>query len=39
VLSEEIIRKQRKSWIRVDDSYSLYDAFENDSEVQNYLNK
>jgi hypothetical protein len=38
VLSEEIIRKQRKSWIRVDDSYSLYDAFENDSEVQNYLN-
>ena len=38
VLSEEIIRKQRKSWIRVDDSYSLYDAYENDSEVQDYLN-
>lgn len=38
VLSEEIIRKKRKSWIREDDFYSLDDAFENDSEVWNYLN-
>ena len=38
VLSDEIIRNNRKSSIRTDDSYSLYDAYENDSEVQNYLN-
>ncbi len=38
VLSEEIIRKIRKTWRRAEDSYSLYDAFENDSEVLDYLN-
>ena len=38
VLSEEIIRKIRKTWRRAEDSYSLDDAFENDSEVLDYLN-